>query len=88
MKKLGSQLVHRVLATAQEFAREAVPQIPSAPVRFVYEILVAAGMEIGQENRDLLLSPAIKHPESPRGRLQVINCKGAPSDLKTLFLHW
>ncbi len=88
MKKIGSQLVHGVLATAQEFAREAVPQIPSAPVWFAYEFLVAAGMEIGQENRDLLLSPATKHPGSPRGRLQVINCKGAPNDLKTLFLHW
>ncbi len=85
MKKLGSQPVQRVLATAQEFAREAVPQIQSAPVWFVYEILVAAGMGIGQEKRDLLLSPAIKHPESQRGRLQVINCKGAPSDLKPCF---
>ncbi len=88
MKKLGSQLVHRVLATAQEFAREAVPQIQSAPVWFASVILVIVEMGIGHENRDLLLSPAIKHLESPRGRLQVIGCKGAPSDLKTLFLHW
>ena len=63
MKKLGSQPVPRVLTTAQEFTREAVPQIQLAPVWFVYEILVAAGMEIGQGNHDLLLSPAIKHPE-------------------------
>ncbi len=88
MKKLESQLVHRVLATAQEFARGAVPQIQSAPVWFVYEILVAAGMGIGQENRDLLLSPANKHPESPRGRLRVINFKGAPRDPTTPFLRW
>ena len=88
MKKLGSHPVHRVLTTVQVFLREAVPQEQSAPVGFVYVILLIVGMGIGQENRDLLLSPVIKHPESPRGRLQVINCKGAPSDLKTLFLHW
>ncbi len=71
MKKLGSQPVHRVLTTAQVFEREAVPQVQSAPVWCVYVILVIVEMGIGQENRDLLLSPAIKHPESPRGGLQV-----------------
>ncbi len=71
MKKLGSQPIHWVLTTAQEFEREVVPQIQTVPVWFVYVILIIVEMGIGQKNRDLLLSSAIKHPESPRGRLHL-----------------
>ena len=58
MKKLGSQLAHRVLTTAQVLVREVVPQILSAPVWLIYVILVIIEMGIGQENGDLLLSAA------------------------------
>lgn len=40
MKKLGSQPVHGVLTPAQVFVREAVPQVQSTPVWFVYVIRV------------------------------------------------
>ena len=69
MKKPWSQPVHRVLTPAQVFVREAVPQIQSAPIRFVYVILVIVEMGIGQQNRDLLLSLPIKPESTDRGRV-------------------